>query len=158
MPLFLSTTTNKVDRKGRVSVPAAFRAALPRGGFQGVVVYESFKHACINGSDLGFMEDLSDNIHGDFGLFSDGNEALANAILASARQLPFDPEGRVVLPKELIQHAGITGEATFVGLGKTFQIWAPDEYQTHRKRQRARAEQEALNLGPVVRRPDGGGR
>lgn len=155
MPLFLSTTTNRVDRKGRISVPAAFRSALPAGGFEGIVVYASFKHDCIHGADLGFMEKLSDSIHGDFGLYSDENEALANAILASARQLPFDPEGRVLLPRDLIEHAGISKEATFVGLGKTFQIWEPAAYARHRDTQRSLAEQTAAGLRPVVSRPPG---
>lgn len=152
MPLFLSTTTNKVDRKGRVSVPAAFRSSLPASGYQGIVAYASFRHACLHGADLGFMEQLSDSIHGDFGLYSDENEALANAILGSARQLPFDPEGRISLSRDLMDHAGITGEATFVGLGKTFQIWEPVAYEAHRLVQRALAEEKAGELGPIVRR------
>lgn len=154
MPLFLSTTTNKVDRKGRVSVPAAFRSTLPQSGYQGIVAYTSFRHACLHGADLGFMEQLSDSIHGDFGLYSDENEALANAILASARQLSFDPEGRVTLTKDLMGHAGISSEATFVGLGKTFQIWEPVAYEAHRTVQRALAETKAGDLGPIVRRGD----
>ena len=154
MPLFLSTTTNKVDRKGRVSVPAAFRSSLPASGYQGIVAYASFRHACLHGADLGFMEQLSDSIHGDFGLYSDENEALATAILASARQLSFDPEGRITLPKDLIDHAGIKGEVTFVGLGKTFQIWEPAAYEVHRIAQRKLAVSKAAELGPVVRRGD----
>ena len=154
MPLFLSTTTNKVDRKGRVSVPAAFRSSLPASGYQGIVAYASFRHACLHGADLGFMEQLSDSIHGDFGLYSDENEALATAILASARQLSFDPEGRITLPKDLIDHAGIKDEVTFVGLGKTFQIWEPAAYEVHRVAQRELAVVKAAELGPVVRRGD----
>lgn len=154
MPLFLSTTTNKVDRKGRVSVPAAFRSSLPASGYQGIVAYASFKHACLHGADLGFMEELSNSIHGDFGLYSDENEALANAILASARQLSFDPEGRINLSSDLMDHAGITDEATFVGLGKTFQIWQPTAYEAHSIVQRELARTKAASLGPIVRRGD----
>ncbi len=158
MTLFLSITVNKVDRKGRISVPANFRATLPRGGFQGVVLYPSFKRPCIHGADMGFFEQLSDSIHGDFGLFSDAHEALANATLAESFQLSFDSEGRVSLPKDLLSHAGITEEASFVGLGRTFQIWEPAAYQEHRIKQREIAELEAGNLKPVLRPSDGGGR
>ena len=157
MSLFLSTTTNRVDRKGRISIPANFRASLPARGYQGVVLYPSFKRPCIHGADMGFFEHLSDSIHGDFGLFSDAHEALANATLAESFQLGFDTEGRVTLPRELLSHAGITDQASFVGLGRTFQIWNPEAYQAHRLKQRQLAEQEAANLKPVIRRPDGGG-
>jgi MraZ protein len=158
MPLFLSTTVNRVDRKGRISVPANFRASLPAGAYQGIVLYPSFKHPCIHGADMGFFEHLSDSIHGDFGLFSDAHEALANATLAESFQLNFDPEGRVTLPVELLSHASINREASFVGLGRTFQIWNPETYQAHRLKQRELAEQEAANLKPVIRRSDGGER
>lgn len=156
MPLFLSTTINRVDRKGRISVPANFRASLPADGYQGVVLYPSFKRPCVHGADLGFFERLSDSIHGDFGLFSDAHEALANATLAESFQLSFDTEGRVTLPRDLLDHAGITDRASFVGLGRTFQIWDPETYQEHRLRQRELAEREASNLKPVIRPPDGG--
>ncbi len=157
MPLFLSTATNRVDKKGRISVPAAFRAVLPTGGFQGIVAYQSFRHPCIHGADLGFMEQLSNSIHSDFGLYSDENEALANAILASARQLPFDPEGRVIIPKDLLDHGEITDEATFVGLGKTFQIWQPEAYAVYREAQRSLAETTAAALRPIVSRSPSAG-
>ena len=151
---FLSTATNKVDRKGRVSVPASFRANIPPGGYQGVVAYKSFKHACIEGSDMAFMESLSERIHGDFGFFSDENEALANAVLGKASQLAFDPEGRVLLSKDFLDHAGIGEAATFVGLGNKFQIWNPASYDRHYEQQLARAKKEAKKLGPVSK---GGG-
>ena len=52
MALFLSTFSNKIDSKGRVSVPSRFRAALSGNNFAGVVVYESFTNKCIEGCDL----------------------------------------------------------------------------------------------------------
>ena len=156
MPLFLSITINRVDRKGRISVPANFRASLPAHGFHGVVLYPSFKHPCIHGADMGFFEHLSDSIHGDFGLFSDAHEALANATLAESYQLSFDTEGRITLPGDLLHHAGISNQASFVGLGRTFQIWNPETYQPHRLKQRELAEQESVNLKPVIRPSDEG--
>ena len=158
VPLFLSTTVNRVDRKGRISVPANFRATMPAGGFQGVVLYPSFKRPCVHGADMGFFEHLSDSIHGDFGLFSDAHEALANATLAESFQLSFDTEGRITLPADLMGHAGIGNAACFVGLGRTFQIWNPETYQDHRLKQRDLAEREAVNLKPVIRASDGDGR
>lgn len=156
MPLFLSTVTMKVDRKGRVSVPANFRAAVGNDTFNGIILYPSFRRPCLDGADMGFMERLSESIHGDFGLYSDSHEALATATLASAQQLTFDSDGRVGLPKDLAAHAGITDQATFVGLGRTFQIWEPDAYQAHRSAQQAAAEKAAKDLSPIAPRNNGG--
>jgi MraZ protein len=55
------------------------------------------------------------------------------------RELPFDPEGRITLPRSLAEDAGIGEEATFVGLGNRFQIWAPDRHATHHQAALARA-------------------
>ena len=49
MAVFLSTFANKVDRKGRVSVPASFRSVLERQASSGLILYPSFKHPCIDG-------------------------------------------------------------------------------------------------------------
>ncbi len=148
---FLSTTTNKVDKKGRVSVPALFRSNIGPEGFQGVIAYKSFKHPCIEGSDISFMEQLSERIHGDFGFFSDENEALATVLLGKSTQLSFDPEGRIHIPREFIEHADIEEQATFVGLGNKFQIWNPKAYQAHYETQLEIAKKEAKKLGPVAR-------
>lgn len=152
---FLSTATNKVDAKGRVSVPATFRSNIPQEGYQGVVVYKSFKHDCIEGADISFMEQLSERIHGDFGFFSDENEALATVLLGKSTPLGFDPEGRIHVPQELLDHAGITDKATFVGLGKKFQIWEPEAYERHYQTQLEVAKKQASRLGPVSAKDKG---
>ena len=148
---FLSTATNKVDAKGRVSVPALFRANIKPGGYQGVIAYKSFKHPCIEGSDLAFMETLSERIHGDFGFFSDENEALATVLLGKSTQLAFDPEGRIHLPGDFLEHANIKDKATFVGLGNKFQVWDPAAYDEHYSKQLEIAKKEAKKLGPVAK-------
>jgi MraZ protein len=124
MPLFLSTFINKVDRKGRVSVPAGFRAALTAGEWAGVVLYRSPLLPAIVGADLAYMERHSAEVDELMSL-SDPRQALSASILADSRQLAFDPEGRISLPADLMAHAGITEQAAFVGRGKTFQIWEP---------------------------------
>ena len=50
-------------------------------------------------------------------------------------RLPFDGEGRVILPPAFREYAGITAQATFVGVGKLFQIWNPERLDAHRKTQ-----------------------
>jgi MraZ protein len=66
-------------------------------------------------------------------------------------QLPFDGEGRILLPDHLRGHAGIGDQATFVGFGRTFQIWAPDAYAgfAAEARQRARGARASLSLDPA---------
>jgi MraZ protein len=151
LALFLSTFVNKVDRKGRVSVPATFRAALSGQNFNGIIVFPSFKLPALEASGIDRMEEMSDRIDA-LAEFSEDREALSS-ILADAQQLPFDGEGRIVLPEALGQHAGIAETATFVGLGRTFQIWEPQRFAKHQQEMRERARRQGTTL-PAQRRPE----
>ncbi|MCJ9429482.1 division/cell wall cluster transcriptional repressor MraZ [Kordiimonas marina] len=100
-----------------------------------------------------FLEQLSDRLYGDFGPFDPDQMSVATAILAGASQLSFDPEGRVMLPNDLKAFAGIDAAATFVGIGRKFQIWNPEAFEAHRAQQMAVAADTAPKLPPF-----GGGR
>ncbi|MCH7544649.1 MAG: MraZ N-terminal domain containing protein, partial [Proteobacteria bacterium] len=71
--LFLSTFINKVDRKGRVSVPAPFRASLAGQVFNGIVAFRSYRQAAIEGCGIDRMERLSDSIE-ELELFSEARD------------------------------------------------------------------------------------
>ena len=62
MPLFLSTYVNRVDKKGRVSVPARYRAALAGQMFNGVIAFPSYVNPAIEASGLDFLEGLQDRL------------------------------------------------------------------------------------------------
>jgi MraZ protein len=148
--LFLSTFVNKVDRKGRVSVPASFRAALAGQNFAGIVAFRSFKNAAIDGSGIDRIEEMSARLD-TLDQFSEEYDSLSS-IFADAQQLPFDSEGRVLLPEDLASHAGITESAAFVGLGRTFQIWEPEAHRQYQGEKRDRAKRQGLTL-PASRTP-----
>jgi MraZ protein len=142
--LFLSTFVNKVDRKGRVSVPATFRTALAGQSFNGIVAFRSFKLPMIDASGIDRIEEMSARIDG-LPEFSEERDAL-QSIFGDAQQLALDGEGRIVLPELLCQHAGITENATFVGAGKTFQIWEPERFEKHQQEMRERARRQGATV------------
>jgi len=144
--LFLSTFVNKVDRKGRVSVPATFRAALAGQSFLGIVAYRSFKLPCVEGSGIDRMEEMSGRVD-QMAQFSEPYDNLA-VVFSDAQQLPFDGEGRIMLPQALAEHAGIADHAAFVGQGRTFQIWEPERFKTHQDELRERARRQGVTLPP----------
>jgi MraZ protein len=144
--VFLSTFANKVDRKGRVSVPATFRAALDQERSAGVILYPSFKHPCLEGCGDERIEQIAESIDA-LDAFSEEAEAL-QTILADSVRLTVDGDGRVMLPKDLAEFAGIAETAMFVGLGKSFQVWEPAAFEAHRSaaRQRARDKNATLRI------------
>ncbi len=161
MPLLVGKHVNKIDKKGRVSVPKPFRAGLQaaesEAGFAGVYAFPLFKSPAIEVCGEAFMTRVAESVDG-LDLFSDEQDDMASVILESAHALPFDPEGRVVLPPELLEHAGISGEAMFVGRGGRFQVWDPDTYREHSKNafERARARRATLPLKPAASDKTGG--
>jgi len=125
--LFLSCYENRLDTKGRISVPAAFRSSLNNDNFSGVVLYRSFTHNCIEGLSMSRMEKIA-NATDQMGLFDGEIDDLSAMLFADARPLQFDVTGRIVIPPELLKHANITDTALFVGRGNSFQIWNPEDF------------------------------
>lgn len=147
MALFVGRHVNKIDKKGRVSVPKPFRAALQSRDLTSLFVYPRFQQQAIEACDQDFMNRLSRSLD-DLDLFSDDQDDLASVILANAHELAFDPEGRIVLPADLSSYANISGEVLFVGQGPRFQIWQPDAYTAFSAMafDRARARRATLKL------------
>ena len=150
MQLFLGTIANKIDKKGRVSVPAAFRTALSCQSFAGIVAFRSLHHDCIEGCGMSRLEDMNVRIN-TLEQYSPEHDELVT-IFSDAQTLGFDSEGRVMLPPFLVSHAKITDTATFVGQGNTFQIWEPQAYQKHSDalRSQARAARRTLPARPLA--------
>ena len=153
MALFIGTFENKVDRKGRVSVPAPFRQAISAPSFNGIVAFPSHRAPAVEACGIDFMERLSANMD-HFDLFSDQHDDLALTIFARSHQLACDPEGRVILPPPLLEHASITDRAAFVGKGPIFQIWEPAALAKEVSAASDRARSQAMTV-PLT--PPGGG-
>ena len=128
---FVSHYTNKLDAKGRVSIPAAFRAVLTRDGFEGLYCFPSVHQAAV---DAGGNELLS-RIEGQLGNFeplSPDHDMASAALFGVSEVLKVDGEGRVMLSDPIKAHAGITDQVVFLGLGYKFQIWSPDRFADYR--------------------------
>ena len=140
MTSFLSTFVNKVDRKGRVSVPAPFRNALASDSYQGIIAYPSLTEPALDGFSRAMLEELNQReldktmTEGNFErILLGGGTNILDTIMAMVHELPFDSEGRIVLPAALAEAAQITDKATFVGRGSRFQIWSPDNIEDHKR-------------------------
>ena len=126
--MFLSSYENKLDKKGRVSVPASFRSYLTSMGYNGFIAYPSFSSESLEACSQDRIEKISNAID-SLNPFEEKRDFFATSILSESTSLQFDTEGRVLLPSNLLNHAKITSNILFVGLGKTFQIWNPKFFE-----------------------------
>jgi MraZ protein len=136
---FAGQFTNKLDAKGRVSVPSEFRDVLAErkgGGFHCTI---SPLEAALSGYGQDLFEHYEERLK-PYDPFSPEYAALASTVYSSCRYLVFDPEGRVRLPDDFIAHAGIQERALFCGMGSFFEIWNPEAYEPVQARRRADAK------------------
>jgi MraZ protein len=130
MDMFLSRYTNNIDKKGRISIPAAYRSTLGGENASSVIVYPSIKHKCLEACGFQRLFELSKIIQ-NLDPYSEERDAFETIILGESTQLSFDSEGRVVLPKHLIEYANLSDQAMFVGKGLVFEMWNPEECDKH---------------------------
>lgn len=148
MQPFVSTVVNRLDAKGRVSVPAPFRQILAAESLQGVYCIPSISLPALEAFGQTMLTHTQERLGKYDPLFQAEYDDEAYAVLGRAQFLKFDDEGRVTLPSDLVEHAGIGERVAFVGLGVKFQIWDSARFEAD---QRARVERAR------ARRAAGGG-
>ncbi len=159
--VFLGTHQNRLDAKGRVSIPAGFRAVLRAQAEQAtpgealIVLRQSPKHQCIEAWPMPAFLALGPTLN-RLDMFSDDQEDLALSLYGDAYPVDADKEGRIVLPEALTAHAGLTDSVAFMGLGHHFQIWEPAAAERRRAEARSNARSVTLPGNTSQARPTAG--
>jgi len=143
--MFLSTFENKLDKKGRVSVPASFRSYLSNLGYNGIICYPSFNNQSIEAWPQDRIEKISNAID-SLNPFEEKKDYFATSILSESVNLQFDSEGRISLTPKLLKHAKIKNSILFVGQGKAFQIWEPTIFEKFRVQARKKSNIHRASL------------
>ena len=143
--MFLSSFENKIDKKGRVSVPATFRSHLNSIGYNGFISYPSFNHSALEACSQDRIEKLSNTID-SLNPFEEKRDFFATSILAESTNLQFDSEGRISISLKLLKHAKIKNSMLFVGQGQTFQIWEPTAFEKFKVNAKKKANLNRASL------------
>lgn len=151
MTQFLGTHIGKLDRKGRISVPAPFRAVLERAGAEDLVLRPSHRASCIEAWPLAAFEALASGLD-RLDAFSDQADDMAAALFADAHPARPDDDGRLILPEAMIAHAALTDTIACVGVGRIFQIWEPEAARRRSEEARLRARERGLTLPAAAER------
>ncbi|MDX2158612.1 MAG: division/cell wall cluster transcriptional repressor MraZ [Hyphomicrobiaceae bacterium] len=164
MDRFVSTFTNRIDAKSRVSIPAPFRAVLERDRYTGapgagLYCYPSLDAPALDAGGERLAQKI-DGLLGGLPDYSDERDELAVALYGEAQFLAIDADGRIVLPRELRAQLGIAdgvAEIAFVGLGDKFQLWAPERFAERRARARDKVREHRRIFAAGSRSPGGTG-
>ena len=134
MTEFVGKFLNKIDKKGRVSVPALWRPKLLGEGFSGIVAQLTNGYNSVDGYSKNYLERYQDWLDKQ-DPHVEGNEYEATLIFGSS-MLPFDREGRVLVPDLIRKKAQLENDALFVGMGRKFRIWEPSSFDSYEKKAR----------------------
>jgi MraZ protein len=152
MDRFVSNFTNRLDAKGRVSIPAPFRAILARDGFEGLYVHPALDAPACDAGGHRLLSEIDAFLSG-LPAYSEERDQLSTALFGTSEILKVDQEGRVGVSEQIRAHTGLTDAVTFVGLGHKFQLWRPDRFQAHLAEARDRVRELKRSFGREARAP-----
>ena len=123
--LFLSTFETKIDKKGRISIPARYRSLLEKSDEE-LILFSTPESNYVQGCGNNYIKRLWET---NLELDQISNEALyIQDILSDSIHANIDAEGRILLSEKLIEIAKLTRTVLFAGRGETFQIWDPENF------------------------------
>lgn len=143
--LFLSTYHNRLDKKGRISIPAQFRGVLAAQESPGVVAYASPINPCIEACGLQRIMKFNQRVE-RFEPYSQERDAFTAMLFGESVQMSMDTEGRVMLPESLVEFAKLKDAVTIVGKGETFEMWEPKAFESYIERVRKIVREKRAEL------------
>ena len=149
MDLFLSQYVNKIDKKGRVSLPSAFRNILSNKNKNELILFKSLKYFAIDGCGYERINSIAERID-KLDIFSDDQDDFSTSIFSEAVPTNLDNEGRFLIPEFLKEYSNLKDEVTFIGQGHYFQIWEPKAILERQKKSRDRLIAQKKTLGSII--------
>ena len=125
---FLSNSVNRIDAKGRVSVPSGFRAILASAGIQDIYCFQDFVFPAISAGGPDLLARLERQIDAA-DPFSPEANSMSLLVHGGGVYMRLDQEGRLMVTDFIRSFTGITDHVAFVGRGDHFQLWHPDVFQ-----------------------------
>ncbi|MBD9372911.1 division/cell wall cluster transcriptional repressor MraZ [Rhizobium sp. ARZ01] len=144
MNRFLSNATNKIDAKGRVSVPSSFRAVLAQRDIRELYCFQDFVFPAISVGGPDLLDRFERQIASEDPFSPEANQ-MSLLIHGGGVFMKLDSEGRLMVTDFIRDFTGITTDVTFVGRADHFQLWAPQAFEAMQAA--ARAERRLRGQG-----------
>tara|TARA_B100001559_G_scaffold288781_1_gene266722 strand:- start:176 stop:640 length:465 start_codon:yes stop_codon:yes gene_type:complete len=149
MKLFVSTFINKIDKKGRVSLPSLFRNALPKDYKNEIILLKSLRAKAIEGLSVVRVQEIASRIN-NLDFFSEDHDDFTTSIFSEMLPTNLDKEGRFLLPEKFKDFASIRNEVAFIGQGFFFQIANPKFALDLQQKSRERLNSNKKTLSKIL--------
>ena len=137
MDRFLSSAVNRIDAKGRVSVPAHFRSVVLKRGYTELYALRCLDVAALDVGGLDLLDRYEQRIAQEDPFLQTADD-MSFYCHGDSSFLKLDQDGRIGVSDFIREHTGITNEVAFLGRGNFFQIWEPGRLAAYRAQARAR--------------------
>lgn len=128
--MFLGSFKYSFDSKGRVSLPAKLRKSVNQDANDTFIMTRSLEK-CIEIHPKDQWEKTIETKLNMLNTFDKNNSAFMRMYLEKASEDTLDSQGRLMIPQNLIEHAGIKKDVIIIGMNKHIEIWDQDEYSTY---------------------------
>ncbi|MFA7244476.1 MAG: division/cell wall cluster transcriptional repressor MraZ [Patescibacteria group bacterium] len=141
--MFIGEFTHSIDEKGRLSIPAKFRASLS----EGCVVTRGLDH-CLWIYSIAEWEKLAGKI-AELPLTQKNARSFSRLMLSGATDSKLDRAGRIILPGYLKEYAGIKTKAVVAGVFNRIEVWPEDTWKNFKKEMEDNSDDIAENLSEI---------
>jgi MraZ protein len=117
----------KLDAKGRLMVPAALKKQLPNAEHDGLIINRGFEKNLVI-----YPKNVWDAVVADLAklnIYDQENRAFVRAFTRGATELSLDAAGRVLLPKSLVEYAGIGSDLVLACQLDRIEVWDKKSYE-----------------------------
>ncbi len=143
--MFLGTTQNTIDEKGRLTLSTKWRSELASG----VVITRGFDK-CLFILPQAKYETMAREIEEQGTALADVR-SFARHLSAMAEQAEPDKQGRIIIPQNLREFAGLNGEVVVIGVVNRLEVWNPEKYKEINKQVEANADAVAERYGQIMK-------
>ncbi len=128
MQHFIGTYECKADAKGRIMIPIALKKQMSSSLIDGFVIKRAVFNACLELYPLKQWEALMEKVN-QLNRFNKKNNDFIRRFTAGVRIVDIDAAGRLLIPKDLVQHASIQKEVVVSSAVNILEIWDKSLYE-----------------------------
>lgn len=121
---FLGNIEAKMDAKGRVFIPAAFRKQLQASAEESLVLRKDVFQDCLVLYPESVWFKTQAELRKRLNKWNARQQTVFRQFVSDAEVMVPDSNGRILIPRRYLQMAGIENEVRFIGMDNTIEIWA----------------------------------
>ena len=130
MNRFLSNAVNRIDAKGRVSVPAHFRTVVQQRGYSELYAIRQLDVPALDVGGLDLLDRYEERMKLEDPFLQTADD-MSFFVHGDGAFLKLDQDGRITVTDFIREHTGISSEVAFVGRGNFFQMWEPGKLSAY---------------------------